>query len=119
MNPTAHRFVLVGGVLHDPERMGHMLHALARTSLAIRRLAIPIEPDTVVNVDAAQLDLVAPGDVVLVEGRVWRGEGCLGDGTVFASAATVTKADAVPAARQARESVPEIGVAGPTGRGGF
>jgi len=85
----------------------------------IRRLAIPIGPDTVVNVDAAQLDLVAPGDVVLVEGRVWRGEGCLGDGTVFASAATVTKADAVPAARQARESVPEIGVAGPTGRGGF
>ena len=29
------------GVLHDPERMGHMLHALARTSLAIRRLSIP------------------------------------------------------------------------------
>jgi len=29
------------GVLHDAERMGHMLHALARTSLAIRRLTIP------------------------------------------------------------------------------
>lgn len=29
------------GVLHDAQRMGHMLHALARTSLALRRLAIP------------------------------------------------------------------------------
>jgi methylglutaconyl-CoA hydratase len=29
------------GVLHDANRMGHMLHALARTSLAIRRLPVP------------------------------------------------------------------------------
>jgi enoyl-CoA hydratase/carnithine racemase len=29
------------GVLHDATRMGRMLHGLARTSLAIRRLAIP------------------------------------------------------------------------------
>lgn len=29
------------GVLHDANRMGQMLHGLARTSLAIRRLAIP------------------------------------------------------------------------------
>jgi methylglutaconyl-CoA hydratase len=29
------------GVLHDATRMGQMLHGLARTSLAIRRLAIP------------------------------------------------------------------------------
>lgn len=29
------------GVLHDPQRMGHMLHTLARTSLALRRLSIP------------------------------------------------------------------------------
>ena len=29
------------GVMHDAERMGHMLHTLARTSLAIRQLAIP------------------------------------------------------------------------------
>jgi methylglutaconyl-CoA hydratase len=29
------------GVLHDAQRMGHMLHALARTSLAIRRLPCP------------------------------------------------------------------------------
>jgi methylglutaconyl-CoA hydratase len=29
------------GVLHDAARMGGMLHALARTSLAIRRLSVP------------------------------------------------------------------------------
>lgn len=29
------------GVLHDANRMGQMLHGLARTSLAIRRLSIP------------------------------------------------------------------------------
>ena len=29
------------GVLHDANRMGHMLHSLARTSLAIRRLPVP------------------------------------------------------------------------------
>lgn len=57
----------------------------------IRRLSVPLGPQTTVAVDAAQLDLVEPGDVVLLEGRVWRGEGCLGDGTVFASMVTVTK----------------------------
>lgn len=29
------------GVLHDAARMGHMLHGLARASLAIRRLSVP------------------------------------------------------------------------------
>lgn len=57
----------------------------------IRRVAVPLGPGTVINVDAAQLDLVAPGDIVLIEGRAWRGEGCLGEGTVFASTLTVTK----------------------------
>lgn len=57
----------------------------------IRRLSLPIAPDAVVRVDAAQLDLVAPGDVVTLTGRVWRGEGCLGEGTVFASVVAVAK----------------------------
>jgi len=57
----------------------------------IRRLSLPIAPDAVVHVDAAQLDLVAPGDIVTLTGRVWRGEGCLGEGTVFASAVSVAK----------------------------
>ncbi|MEI6239304.1 MAG: hypothetical protein WCR51_02835 [Planctomycetia bacterium] len=66
----------------------------------IRRLSIPVAADAQVRVDAGQLDLVAPGDIVSLTGHVWRGEGCLGEGTVFASAVTVTKlqpADAPPA----------------------
>jgi hypothetical protein len=61
----------------------------------IRRLALPIAPDAAVRVDASQLDVVAPGDLVTLTGRVWRGEGCLGEGTVFASAVTVSKPSAV------------------------
>lgn len=66
----------------------------------IRRLSLPMSPSSAVNVEASQLDLVAPGDAVVVKGRVWRGEGCVGAGTVFASAVTVTKPD-VDAARPA------------------
>lgn len=57
----------------------------------IRRLSLSLAPDATVHVAAHQLDLVAPGDAVTVKGRVWRGEGCLGEGTVFASVVTVTK----------------------------
>ena len=57
----------------------------------IRRLSVPLAADAVVGADAAQLDLVAPGDAVVLTGHVWRGEGCLGEGTVFASSVTVTK----------------------------
>ena len=61
----------------------------------IRRLSLPIARDAAVRVDASQLDVVAPGDLVTLTGRVWRGEGCLGEGTVFASAVTVSKPSAV------------------------
>lgn len=57
----------------------------------IRRVSVPIAADAVVQVDAGQLDLVAPGDLLTLTGRVWRGEGCLGEGTIFASVVTVTK----------------------------
>jgi hypothetical protein len=66
----------------------------------IRRLSLPVAADAAVRVDASQLDLVAPGDVVTLTGRVWRGEGCLGEGTVFASVVNVAKpAPAEPAIR--------------------
>jgi hypothetical protein len=64
----------------------------------IRRVSIPVAADAVVLVDAAQLDLVAPGDIVTLTGRVWRGEGCLGEGTVFTSVVTVTKPEGAKAA---------------------
>ncbi|NDC54064.1 MAG: hypothetical protein EBZ74_07155 [Planctomycetia bacterium] len=63
----------------------------------IRRVTVPVDPAAAVRVDAAQVDLVSPGDVVALKGRVWRGEGRLEDGTVFASAVTVTKPTAVAA----------------------
>lgn len=73
----------------------------------IRRLSLPIAPDAVVSVDAAQVDLVAPGDIVTLTGRVWRGEGCLGEGTVFASVVTVAKQ--VPAQPGAQPQDAKVG----------
>ena len=67
----------------------------------IRRLSLPVAPDAAVRVDASQLDLVEPGDLITLTGRVWRGEGCVGEGTVFASLVTVVKpAPAEPNIRQ-------------------
>jgi hypothetical protein len=47
-------------------------------------------------VDAAQIDLIAPGDEVEVTGRRWSGEGAMGAGTVFTSRIVVTKAPLQP-----------------------
>ena len=59
----------------------------------IRRLTLPVADDAVVLiVDAAQVDLIAPGDEVEVTGRRWSGEGAMGAGTVFASRIVVNKA---------------------------
>ena len=77
---------LHGGTLHVQVAAGK-----------IRRLSIPLAADAAVRVDAGQLDLVAPGDVSLT-GRVWRGEGCVGEGTVFAPVVTVIKPVPVAAA---------------------
>lgn len=76
---------------------GGTLHVQVGTG-KIRRVAIPVAADAEVRVDAGQLDLVAPGDIVALTGRVWRGEGCLGEGTVFASVVTVTKPEGAQAA---------------------
>jgi hypothetical protein len=63
----------------------------------IRKVSIPVAADADVRVDAGQLELVSPGDMVSLTGRVWRGEGCLGDGTVFASVVTITKPEGAQA----------------------
>jgi len=58
----------------------------------IRRLTLTLAEDAeIMVVDAAQLDLVAPGDSVEITGRRWSGEGSMGAGTVFASRIIVTK----------------------------
>lgn len=63
----------------------------------IRRLTLPLADDAVVMiVDAAQIDLIAPGDEVEVTGRRWSGEGAMGAGTVFTSRIVVTKAPLQP-----------------------
>jgi len=59
----------------------------------IRRVTMRLAPDaTVMIVDAAQVDLIAPGDRLEVTGRRWSGEGAIGAGTVFASHVVVHKA---------------------------
>jgi hypothetical protein len=57
----------------------------------VRRITIEISPDAIASLDAAQLDIIEPGDSIAMRGRIWTGEGSLGGGTVFASEMTVTK----------------------------
>jgi hypothetical protein len=64
----------------------------------IRRLAVTLADDAeVMIVDAAQVDLIAPGDEVEVTGRRWSGEGAMGAGTVFTSRIIVNKSPQQPA----------------------
>jgi hypothetical protein len=57
----------------------------------VRRLTLEFASDSVATLDAAQVDLIAPGDAITLKGRIWSGEGSLGGGTVFASEVSVTK----------------------------
>jgi hypothetical protein len=57
----------------------------------IRRLTFEFASDSIATLDAAQVDLIAPGDSITLKGRIWSGEGSLGGGTVFASEVSVTK----------------------------
>lgn len=59
----------------------------------IRRLTLPLAADAVATIEAAQLDLVESGDTIELKGRLWSGEGCMGEGTVFASKVIITKAE--------------------------
>jgi hypothetical protein len=73
----------------------------------IRRLSLPLAADAVATIEAAQLELVEPGDTVELKGRLWSGEGCMGEGTVFASKVIVTK---VAPGRQARAGGDALGI---------
>jgi uncharacterized protein YcfJ len=57
----------------------------------IRRLTLSVDPQAIATLDAARLDLVAPGDTISLRGRIWSGEGAMGAGTVFASEITISK----------------------------
>lgn len=70
----------------------------------IRRLTLTLTDDAEATIDAARLDLVAPGDTIEARGRMWSGDGAMGAGTVFASHITVTKA-ALPAAPRGPRTV--------------
>jgi len=77
----------------------------------IRRLSLPLAEDAeTMIVDAAQLDLVGPGDQVEITGRRWSGEGAMGAGTVFTSRIIVTKM----AAEQATSAQPMTNEVGAT-----
>lgn len=57
----------------------------------IRRLSVPLADDVVVEVQSTDVSLVRVGDHLEIEGRLWTGEGALGDGSVFADRLTVVK----------------------------
>lgn len=57
----------------------------------VRRLTLPLADTVAVQIDAAQLELVGPGDRVRIVGRLWSGEGAMAAGTVFASDVSVGK----------------------------
>lgn len=81
---------VVGTVVQAPNKKVLQLKVDAGR---IRRLTLPLAEDVeVMIVDAAQVDLIAPGDEVEVTGRRWSGEGALGAGTVFTSRIAVKKA---------------------------
>ena len=63
----------------------------------IRRLTLTLADDAeVMIVDAAQVDLIAPGDEVEITGRRWSGEGAMEAGTVFTSRIIVNKSSLQP-----------------------
>jgi hypothetical protein len=74
----------------------------------LRRLTVTLAEDAVATIEAAQLDLVSPGDTVQLTGRLWSGEGAMGAGTIFASDITVTKP-----ARAGEVPGPDVAVARP------
>jgi len=99
------------GFTPDPVRV-HALNTIVGTVLQVRnntlqlrvdagrvrRLTLTLADDAeVMIVDAAQVDLIAPGDEVEVTGRRWSGEGAMGAGTVFTSRIIVTKSSQQPA----------------------
>jgi hypothetical protein len=98
------------GFTPDPVRV-HALNTIVGTVVQVRNNALQVRVDAgrirrltltladdaeVMIVDAAQVDLIAPGDEVEVTGRRWSGEGAMGSGTVFTSRIIVTKSSEQP-----------------------
>lgn len=97
-------------VVGEIQRFGDAVVTLKVSSGKLRRLTLPLSPETTVTVaDATRLDLVAPGDAVEVTGRRWAGDGCMGAGTVFASKVTITKVAAPTAARPGEPDQRDLG----------
>jgi hypothetical protein len=57
----------------------------------LRKFTFSLADDAEATIDAATFELVGPGDVIEVKGRLWTGEGSAGAGTVFVSDVLVTK----------------------------
>jgi hypothetical protein len=57
----------------------------------LHRLALAVKQDSVVDVNAHSIQLIAPGDFVQSTGHIYIGEGSLGAQTLFASEITVAK----------------------------
>lgn len=82
-----HRDTLVGRVT----QMRGKVMVLQIDAGRIRRVTCTVATDAVATLEAAQLDLVAPGDSITVRGRMWSGAGCMGAGTIFSSDVTIEK----------------------------
>ena len=97
-------------VVGEVQRFRDGIITLKVASGKLRRLTLPLSPETTVTVaDATRLDLVAPGDAVEVTGRRWAGDGCMGAGTVFASKVTITKVAAPAAAPPGKPDQRDLG----------
>jgi hypothetical protein len=76
------------GVAKRLHKGGLTLHVPAGR---LRRLSFSLPDDAVATLDAARLDLVAPGDTIRLTGRRWSGDGAMGAGTIFASDVSLSK----------------------------
>lgn len=70
----------------------------------IRRVTVTVATDAAVEVATAQVTLAGPGDTIEVKGRLWTGEGALGEGTIFADRITVVKAAGTTEGRRDAEA---------------
>lgn len=80
-----------GPIVAEVKRVHKGVMTLAVPVGKVRRLTVSVAPDAIATLDAARLDLAAPGDTVSITGRLWGGDGAMGAGTVFASDVTITK----------------------------
>jgi len=76
----------------------------------LRKFTLTLADDAEATIDAAQLELVGPGDVIEVKGRLWTGDGAVGAGTVFVSDVLVTKRPPVGAQAEAAPAARTVGV---------